>query len=125
VNPIPTWIDIACCALVCADFEDYPMRTLTLTTLAMGIVWAAGDAQAQTYDPSAPVCMHVVYPRGGTYQDCSYHTMAQCAASASGRGLIGSDGCRTPMQWNSSEFAGFSAIEPWLPLANNFHFGRS
>ena len=60
------------------------MRTLTLTILAMGIVWAAGDAQAQTYDPSVPVCMHVVYPRGGTYQDCSYHTMAQCAASASG-----------------------------------------
>ena len=33
---------------------------------------------------------------------------------------IGRDGCRTPMQWNSSEFAGFSAVEPWLPLANNF-----
>ena len=24
------------------------------------------------------------------------------------------------MQWNLSEFAGFSAVEPWLPLANNF-----
>ena len=38
---------------------------------------------------------------------------------------IGRDGCRTPMQWNSSEFAGFSAVEPWLPLANNFRGERS
>ena len=28
----------------------------------------------------------------------------------------GRDGCRTPMQWNSQENAGFSAGQPWLPL---------
>ena len=33
---------------------------------------------------------------------------------------IGRDGCRTPMQWDSSEFAGFSCSEPWLPLAPDF-----
>jgi len=33
---------------------------------------------------------------------------------------IGRDGCRTPMQWDSSDFAGFSSAEPWLPLADNF-----
>ena len=32
-----------------------------------------------------------------------------------GHGL-GRDGCRTPMQWNSRRFAGFSSREPWLPL---------
>jgi hypothetical protein len=62
------------------------MRTLTLTILTMGMV-LAGNARAQTYDPAFPVCMHVVYPRGASYQDCSYYTMAQCAASASGRGF--------------------------------------
>jgi alpha-glucosidase len=31
------------------------------------------------------------------------------------RGL-GRDGCRTPMQWNATRHAGFSEVEPWLPL---------
>jgi alpha-glucosidase len=28
----------------------------------------------------------------------------------------GRDGCRTPMPWNDSPFAGFSTIAPWLPI---------
>jgi alpha-glucosidase len=32
---------------------------------------------------------------------------------------VGRDPSRTPMQWDGSEYAGFSAAEPWLPLSND------
>ena len=31
------------------------------------------------------------------------------------RHVPGRDGARTPMQWNTGPFAGFSTVEPWLP----------
>ena len=33
---------------------------------------------------------------------------------------IGRDGCRTPMQWDSTKSAGFSDVEAWLPVADNY-----
>ena len=33
---------------------------------------------------------------------------------------LGRDGARTPMQWDPSPHGGFSAVEPWLPLAEDF-----
>ncbi|OYY26285.1 MAG: alpha-amylase, partial [Azorhizobium sp. 35-67-15] len=33
---------------------------------------------------------------------------------------LGRDGVRTPMQWDDGPFAGFSTVEPWLPLAPDF-----
>jgi alpha-glucosidase len=32
---------------------------------------------------------------------------------------LGRDGCRTPMQWDASPPAGFSSVQPWLPLAED------
>jgi alpha-glucosidase len=33
---------------------------------------------------------------------------------------MGRDGCRTPMQWNATPYAGFSTVAPWLPLSDDF-----
>jgi alpha-glucosidase len=33
---------------------------------------------------------------------------------------VGRDGARTPMQWDASDFAGFSTVEPWLPISAAF-----
>ena len=32
----------------------------------------------------------------------------------------GRDGARTPMQWDATPHAGFSPLEPWLPVASGF-----
>jgi Protein of unknown function (DUF3551) len=61
------------------------MRIAALAILVIGVVSAAAPARAQTYDPAFPVCMHVFGPRGGGYFDCSYYTLEQCRATASGR----------------------------------------
>ena len=33
---------------------------------------------------------------------------------------VGRDGCRTPMQWDATEHAGFSVAAPWLPLPEDY-----
>jgi hypothetical protein len=81
-----TWINMAC-QLACADgapiSKEVRMRILAAAILAIGLLSAAGQARAQTYDPAFPVCMHrTVW--GGAFEDCTYYTLAQCAASAFG-----------------------------------------
>ncbi|MGB0204385.1 MAG: alpha-amylase family glycosyl hydrolase [Neptuniibacter sp.] len=36
----------------------------------------------------------------------------------------GRDGCRTPMVWDASKYAGFSVTEPWLPVDES-HLGKN
>jgi Protein of unknown function (DUF3551) len=53
--------------------------------LVIGAILAAAPAQAQTYDPNFPICMQV-YGIGGCSITCSYTSIDQCRASASGGG---------------------------------------
>jgi hypothetical protein len=57
---------------------------LTFTILALAMAVIGTSAQAQIYDPSYPVCMHV-YGDKGDRMDCIFTSLAQCAATASGR----------------------------------------
>ena len=61
------------------------LRALIWTITAIGVVIAVTAATAQTYDSNYPVCLQVYAPEGG-YIDCSYTSMPQCNATASGRG---------------------------------------
>ena len=55
-----------------------------VAVLAIGAALIAAPASAQTYDPNFPVCLQT-YGIDGGYIDCSFTSLAQCAASASGR----------------------------------------
>lgn len=68
------------------------MRLPLLTLTAIATLIVAADAGAQTYDPKYPVCMHVYTGGGGgfgggggSYFDCSFTSLEQCRATASGR----------------------------------------
>ena len=62
------------------------MRILAMMILTIGTLSAAGPAQAQRYDPAFPFCMYIVEWGGSPRYDCSFYTMDQCRATASGRG---------------------------------------
>jgi uncharacterized protein DUF3551 len=61
-----------------------PATAMASIILAAAITLPA-PARAQTYDPSYPVCLQVYQSMVDYYFECHYRTMAQCAASASGR----------------------------------------
>jgi hypothetical protein len=56
---------------------------LVVGCLGAGLLGAAPTA-AQTYDPRHPVCIEI-YTIDGRSIDCSFATIAQCAATASGQ----------------------------------------
>ena len=64
------------------------MRSVSSAIFAIIARVTAVPAVAQTYDPSYPVCMHLYGGDmgGGDWIDCSYTSISQCGASASGRG---------------------------------------
>jgi hypothetical protein len=65
--------------------REIPMRILALAILTIATASAAPSARAQTYDPAYPVCLQVYQGMTDFYFECSYTSLAQCNASASGR----------------------------------------
>ncbi|MGQ0686623.1 DUF3551 domain-containing protein [Bradyrhizobium sp.] len=65
------------------------MRITSSIVLAFAIL-AATPALAQTYDAAHPVCMKVYDGSfgGGEWIDCSYFSLPQCQATASGRAAM-------------------------------------
>jgi Protein of unknown function (DUF3551) len=68
------------------------VRALTSSVLsfaAVSLVALSHPAEAQTYDPRYPVCMKLYEgPFGGEWIDCSFTTLPQCRATASGRAAM-------------------------------------
>ena len=60
------------------------MRILALAIFVIGTV-SIGPAAAQTFDPAYPVCLHAYGLMGSNWYECSYTSLPQCNASASGR----------------------------------------
>lgn len=56
------------------------MRILAYVMLTIAAILTAQLASAQTYSPDYPVCL-----RWAKSYDCSFTSLAQCNASASGR----------------------------------------
>ena len=60
------------------------MRMLHWLILAGATMLAIAPAAAQRYDPRYPVCLQSWHVRGLTIIDCSYASIEQCRATASG-----------------------------------------
>jgi len=64
------------------------MRSSFGLMMVAGAVLAAAPSHAQTFDPHFPVCMHVYSGSsggGGEWYDCSFTSLPQCRATATGR----------------------------------------
>jgi len=78
------------------------MRIAALTVLTATIAFTSAPARAQAYDPGYPVCIRTG-GLGGSSIDCSFTSLPQCNATASGRSAqcfdnpyYGYGGARTP-----------------------------
>ena len=56
----------------------------TFAVLVTGALLSVAPSSAQTYDPNYPVCIHIYGDRLGDRIDCTYTSLDQCAATASG-----------------------------------------
>jgi hypothetical protein len=60
------------------------INAILLVAGLLGTALAGAPSKAQTYDPRYPVCIEI-YTIDGRSIDCSFASIAQCAATASGQ----------------------------------------
>ena len=65
--------------------HPHALKAMMAGAILTATLAAGAPAQAQTYDPAYSVCLQVYQGFVDYYFECSYTTMAQCQASASGR----------------------------------------
>lgn len=90
------------------------MRSLTSAIVVVGTLLALASASAQTYDPRYPVCMHVYGELEGERMDCDFTSLAECAASASGR----------PATCLINPYYAYARAKPTRPYRRWGHFHR-
>jgi hypothetical protein len=76
--PVTRWTPVE----ATAKFRGGSVRIQALAIFVVGAA-SIGPAAAQTYDPAYPVCLQS-YGLGGNNIDCSYMSLPQCNATASG-----------------------------------------
>lgn len=52
----------------------------------------------------------------------NYYNMQNMKNVSDGIKAKSRDNSRTPMQWDSSNYSGFSNVEPWIPVNNNYKY---
>jgi hypothetical protein len=64
--------------------REIPMRISALAILTLLTVLTSVPAKAQTYGGNYPVCLQLYLRDGARNIECSYSSMEQCQATASG-----------------------------------------
>ena len=64
------------------------------------------------------VCIYQGEELGLPEAELPFHQLQDPYGIAFWPNFKGRDGCRTPMPWSASDGAGFSSVEPWLPIPN-------
>ena len=67
------------------------------------------------------VCLYQGEELGLGEADVPYAALQDPYGKAFWPSFKGRDGCRTPMPWDDSDTAGFSAAPPWLPIPGDHH----
>lgn len=60
------------------------MKFVAPAIIGIAALLNAGATFAQMYDPHYPVCMHVYGEQLGDRMDCTFNSLRQCGATASG-----------------------------------------